>query len=66
VLTELGLVELSLDPPRCLVLHTPRVELELSAEFRGARERLAEITSALGGESTPRATRAPQPVAVAS
>ncbi len=61
VLTELGLVELSLDPPRCLVLDTPRVELELSAEFRAARERLAEITRALAGVAP-----VPQPVAVAS
>ena len=62
VLTELGLVELSLDPPRCLVLDTPRVELELSAEFRAARERLAEIARALGeGTAAGRARRSRWP-----
>ncbi len=60
VLDELELVELSLDPPACLVLDTPRVDLELSAEFRAARDRLAEITrasSAARGAPSPR----PQP-----
>ena len=44
MLDELELVELSLDPPACLVLDAPRVDLELSSEFRAARDRLAEIT----------------------
>ena len=64
VLDELELVELSLDPPACVVLDTPRVDLELSSEFRAARDRLAEITRVRRAPGAP--VVAPQPVAVAS
>jgi hypothetical protein len=53
VLTELGLVRLSLDPVACRVLDAPRTELERSQEFRDCAARLAEIERALAGELRP-------------
>jgi single-stranded-DNA-specific exonuclease len=50
VLTELGLVEFSADPPACRILETPRTELERSAAYRAAAERLAAIERALAAE----------------
>ena len=62
VLGELGLAEVSLDPPGCRVVEGVRTELELSPTFRACRERYAAIESRLAGE---RAARA-QPAAAAS
>jgi single-stranded-DNA-specific exonuclease len=50
VLTELGLVELTLDPPACRVLEAQRTDLERSASYRAATERLAAIERALAAE----------------
>jgi single-stranded-DNA-specific exonuclease len=50
VLSELSLVELSLEPPGCRVLSGARAELELSPTYRGCRERLGAIERALGPE----------------
>ena len=50
VLTELGLVELALDEPRCSVVEGVRSDLELSPSYRAYRERLAGIERALAGE----------------
>jgi len=50
VLSELSLVELSLDPPRCRVLAGARAELELSPTYRACRERLGAIERALAPE----------------
>jgi single-stranded-DNA-specific exonuclease len=50
VLRELGLVELTLDPPACRVVEGTRTELELSPTYRSCLERYAEIEARLGGE----------------
>ncbi len=50
VLTELGLVELTFDPPACRVLQAQRTDLEHSAAYRAAAERLAAIEQALAAE----------------
>ena len=64
VLTELGLVELALDEPRCSVIQGVRSDLELSPSYRAYRERLAGIERALAGELP--AGRREEPVAHAS
>jgi hypothetical protein len=53
VLSELGVVELVLDPPGCCVNVTPRRELDRSPTFRLSRERLAMIERALEAETRP-------------
>jgi single-stranded-DNA-specific exonuclease len=58
VLTELGLVELSLEPPACRVLPGARAELELSPTYRACRRRLDTIEQALAPE-LPTAARKP-------
>jgi single-stranded-DNA-specific exonuclease len=50
VLGELGLVELALDEPRCVVVEGIRADLELSPSYRAYREWLAKIERALAGE----------------
>jgi single-stranded-DNA-specific exonuclease len=50
VLTELGLVELELDPPSCRVLEAVRSDLELSPAYRASRDRLAAAEQALAPE----------------
>jgi single-stranded-DNA-specific exonuclease len=50
VLRELGLVELEVDEPRCVVVEGIRADLELSPSYRASRERLARIERALAGE----------------
>jgi hypothetical protein len=50
VLTELGLVELDLGAPSCRTLESVRGDLELSATYRSARERLAAAEQALAPE----------------
>jgi hypothetical protein len=50
VLTELQLIELTLDPPTCRVLHADRTELERSATYRACAERLAAIERTLAPE----------------
>jgi single-stranded-DNA-specific exonuclease len=59
VLTEMGLVELSLDPPACRVLpRARRAELEVSPTYRACRRRLDAIEQALAPE-LPAAARKP-------
>jgi single-stranded-DNA-specific exonuclease len=50
VLGELGLVELSADPPRCRLLDSQRTDLERSATYRASAERLGAIERALAPE----------------
>jgi single-stranded-DNA-specific exonuclease len=50
VLTELGLIELRVDPPSCSVVGAERTELERSATYRAGAERLAAIGRALAPE----------------
>jgi hypothetical protein len=50
VLSELGLIEFSADPPTCRVLDTERTDLERSATYRACAERLAAIERALARE----------------
>ncbi len=50
VLRELGLIELTLDPPACRVVEGTRTDLELSPTYRSCLERYAEIEARLGGE----------------
>ncbi|MEA2330236.1 MAG: single-stranded-DNA-specific exonuclease [Thermoleophilaceae bacterium] len=50
VLTELGLIELSADVPSFRLLEAARTDLERSATYRAAAERLAAIERALAGE----------------
>jgi len=50
VLTELGLVEFGADPPACRVLEARRTDLERSASYRAASQRLAAIEQALAAE----------------
>jgi single-stranded-DNA-specific exonuclease len=50
VLTELELIELSLDPLGCRVLEAGRTELERSSTYRACAERLAAIERALASE----------------
>jgi hypothetical protein len=50
VLTELELIELSLDPLGCRVLEAGRTELERSSTYRACAERLAAIERALAPE----------------
>jgi single-stranded-DNA-specific exonuclease len=50
VLVELGLVELALEEPRCMVVEGVRSDLQLSPLYRALRERLAEIERALATE----------------
>jgi single-stranded-DNA-specific exonuclease len=58
VLTELGLVELSLEPPACRVLPGARAQLEVSPTYRACRRRLDTIGQALAPE-LPTAARKP-------
>jgi hypothetical protein len=53
VLSELGLVDLVVDPPRCCVNVTSRRDLESSPTFRLSRERLRMIERALEAEARP-------------
>jgi single-stranded-DNA-specific exonuclease len=53
VLSELGVVELGLDPPGCCVNVTTRRDLESSPTFRVSRERLSMIERALEAETRP-------------
>jgi single-stranded-DNA-specific exonuclease len=50
VLAELGLVEHSLDPPRCRVVEGARTRLELSAVHRRCAERYAELERRFASE----------------
>jgi hypothetical protein len=50
VLTELELIELSLDPLACRVLEAGRTDLERSSTYRVCAERLATIERALAPE----------------
>jgi single-stranded-DNA-specific exonuclease len=50
VLSELQLVELTLDPPGCRVLQPDRTDLERSPTYRGCAERLAAVERALAPE----------------
>ena len=50
VLTELALVEFTLDPPACRVLDTERADLESATAYRACVERLATIGRALAAE----------------
>jgi single-stranded-DNA-specific exonuclease len=58
VLTELGVVELSLEPPACRVLPGARAQLEVSPTYRACRRRLDTIEQALAPE-LPTAARKP-------
>ena len=53
VLSELGVVELELDPLRCCVNVTTRRDLESSPTFRLSRERLRMIERTLEAETRP-------------
>jgi single-stranded-DNA-specific exonuclease len=64
ILTEVGLVDLVLDQPRCRIIEGVHTDLELSPSYRACRERLAGIERALAVE-LPQAARA-EPVAQAS
>jgi hypothetical protein len=61
ILGELGLVELALDEPRCVVVEGIRADLELSLSYRAYRERLAGIERALAGELPAGVEREPMP-----
>ncbi len=61
ILGELGLVELALDEPRCVVVEGIRADLELSPSYRAYRERLAAIERALAGELPADVEREPMP-----
>jgi single-stranded-DNA-specific exonuclease len=50
VLTELALIELTLDPPSCRVLQADRANLDSSPAYRASVERLGEIERALAAE----------------
>ncbi len=50
VLLELGLIELTLDPPACRVVEGTRTDLELSPTNRSCLERYAEIEARLASE----------------
>ena len=50
MLTELGLVELSLEERRCRVLEGVRADLERSSVYRRCIDRLEEIERALAPE----------------
>jgi hypothetical protein len=50
VLTELALIELTLDPPSCRVLQAERANLDSSPAYRASVERLGEIERALAAE----------------
>jgi single-stranded-DNA-specific exonuclease len=50
VLTELALVELTLDPPSCRVLQAERANLDSSPAYRASAERLSAIERALAAE----------------
>ena len=50
VLSELALIEFSLDPPSCRLPESARTELERSAAYRAASERLTAIEGALARE----------------
>jgi hypothetical protein len=58
VLTELALIELTLDPPSCRVLHAERANLDSSPAYRTCVERLGAIERALGPELPDVARRA--------
>jgi single-stranded-DNA-specific exonuclease len=53
VLSELGLIELTADPPACRILEADRTDLERSAAYRACGERLAAIERALAAELPP-------------
>jgi hypothetical protein len=53
VLTELGLVEVRLEERSCRVLEGARADLDRSATYRRACDRLAAIEGALGAELPP-------------
>ena len=50
MLRELGLIELTLDPPACRVVEGTRTDLELSPTYRSCLERYAEIEARLASE----------------
>jgi single-stranded-DNA-specific exonuclease len=50
VLTELALIELTLDPPSCRVLEAQRANLDSSPAYRACVERLGAIERALAAE----------------
>ena len=50
VLSELALIEFSLEPPSCRLPESARTELERSAAYRAASERLTAIEGALARE----------------
>jgi single-stranded-DNA-specific exonuclease len=50
VLTELALIEFTAEPPACRVLEAQRAELDGSAAYRAAAERLTAIERALAAE----------------
>jgi single-stranded-DNA-specific exonuclease len=50
VLSELGLIEFTADPPACRMLEAGRTDLERSAAYRACGERLAAIERALAAE----------------
>jgi hypothetical protein len=50
VLTELGLIELTLGPPSCRVLEAERANLDSSPAYRASAERLGVIERALAAE----------------
>jgi single-stranded-DNA-specific exonuclease len=50
ILTEVGLIDLTLDEPRCRVMGGVRTDLELSPSYRALKERLAGIERALAAE----------------
>jgi hypothetical protein len=58
VLTELALIELTLDPPSCRVLQAERANLDSSPAYRASVERLGAIERALGAELPDIARRA--------
>ncbi len=58
VLTELALIELSLDPPSCRVLQAERANLDSSPAYRASLERLSAIERALAAELPDVARRA--------
>jgi single-stranded-DNA-specific exonuclease len=65
ILSELDLVELTVDPPSCRVLESQRTDLQRSAAYRAGAERLAAIERALRAElpAVAAAQRAAQPAA---
>jgi single-stranded-DNA-specific exonuclease len=61
ILRELGLVQLKVDAPRCVVVEGIRTDLERSPSYRAYRERLAAIERALASERPANSQREPVP-----